>query len=327
MNILLTGGAGYIGSHICNTLVDSGYKVSTIDNLSTGTVDLIPSEVEHVNCDISDKNAVTSLIKKNNFDVVMHLAAFTRVGESVKYPEKYQQNNFEKAKIFIDLCLENDLKKFIFSSTGSVYGNLNKNINIKEDEVTNPINPYSESKLRFENYLLEKTIKKKASCTILRYFNVAGADLKKRTGLKSNPDNLIKAICEVAVKKREKLMINGNDYKTRDGTPIRDFIHVLDLADIHILVAKSLMNSDENEIYNCGYGTGFSIMDVVKEMNSIIGFELPIEFGIRRKGDAVYSVANNQKFLKKFNWKPKYNNLKIILESALEWEKVLNNNE
>ena len=327
MNILLTGGAGYIGSHICNTLVDLGYNVSTIDNLSTGTVDLIPSKVEHVNCDISDKNAVTSLIKKNNFDVVMHLAAFTRVGESVKYPEKYQENNFEKAKIFIDLCLENDLKKFIFSSTGSVYGNLNKNINIKEDEVTNPINPYSESKLRFENYLLEKTIKKKASCTILRYFNVAGADLKKRTGLKSNPDNLIKAICEVAVKKRKKLMINGNDYKTRDGTPIRDFIHVLDLADIHILVAKSLMNSDENEIYNCGYGTGFSIMDVVKEMNSIIGFELPIEFGIRRKGDAVYSVANNQKFLKKFNWKPKYNNLKVILESALEWEKVLNNNE
>jgi len=131
MNILLTGGAGYIGSHICNTLVDLGYNVTTIDNLSTGTVDLIPSKVEHVNCDISDKNAVTSLIKKNNFDVVMHLAAFTRVGESVKYPEKYQENNFEKAKIFIDLCLENDLKKFIFSSTGSVYGNLNKNINIR----------------------------------------------------------------------------------------------------------------------------------------------------------------------------------------------------
>jgi len=327
MNILLTGGAGYIGSHICNTLVDLGYNVTTIDNLSTGTVDLIPSKVEHVNCDISDKNAVTSLIKKNNFDVVMHLAAFTRVGESVKYPEKYQENNFEKAKIFIDLCLENDLKKFIFSSTGSVYGNLNKNINIKEDEVTNPINPYSESKLRFENYLLEKTIKKKASCTILRYFNVAGADLKKRTGLISNPDNLIKAICEVAVKKREKLIINGNDYKTRDGTPIRDFIPVLDLVDIHILVAKSLMNLDENEIYNCGYGAGFSIMDVVKEMNSIVGFELPIEFGARRKGDAVYSVADNQKFLKKFSWKPKYNNLKVILESALEWEKVLNNNE
>ena len=323
MNILLTGGAGYIGSHICNILIDQGYKISTIDNLSTGDINLIPKKVEHVNCDISDRKIVSSFIKKNNFDVVMHLAAFTRVSESVKYPEKYKLNNFKKAKIFIDLCLENDLKKIIFSSTGSVYGNLNKDINIKEDEPTNPINPYSETKLKFEKYLLEQTIKKKASCTILRYFNVAGADLKKRTGLRSNPDNLIKAICEVAVKKRKKLTINGNDYKTRDGTPIRDFIHVLDLVDIHILVAKSLMNFGENEIYNCGYGAGFSIMDVVKEMSSIIGFELPIEFGARRKGDAVYSVADNQKFLKKFSWKPKYNNLKVILESALEWEKSL----
>jgi UDP-glucose 4-epimerase len=323
MNILLTGGAGYIGSHICNILIDLGYKISTIDNLSTGDIDLIPKKVEHVNCDISDKKIVSSLIKKNNFDVVMHLAAFTRVSESVKYPEKYQLNNFEKAKIFIDLCLENNLKKIIFSSTGSVYGNLNKEVNIKEDEPTNPINPYSDSKLKFEKYLLKQTIKKKASCIILRYFNVAGADLKKRTGLRSNPDNLVKAICEVAVKKRNKLIINGNDYKTRDGTPIRDFIHVLDLVNIHILAAKSLMNSGENEIYNCGYGAGFSIMDVVKEMNSIIGFELPIEFGARRKGDAVYSVADNQKFLKKFSWKPKYNNLKVILESALEWEKSL----
>ena len=172
MNILLTGGAGYIGSHICNSLIDLGFNVSTIDNLSTGSVDLIPKKVEHINCDISDIKTVTALIKKNNFDVVMHLAAFTRVGESVKYPEKYYLNNFEKAKIFIDLCLKNNLKRFIFSSTGSVYGNSNKNENIKEDEETNPINPYSESKLKFENYLLKQTIKKNASCTILRYFNV-----------------------------------------------------------------------------------------------------------------------------------------------------------
>ncbi len=323
MNILLTGGAGYIGSHICNSLIDLGFNVSTIDNLSTGNIDLIPKQVEHINCDIADVNTVSSFITKNNFDVVMHLAAFTRVGESVKYPEKYYLNNFEKAKTFIDLCLENNLKKFIFSSTGSVYGNSNKNENIKENEATNPINPYSESKLKFEKYLLERTIKKKASCTILRYFNVAGADLKKRTGLTSNPDNLIKAVCEVAVKKRDKLIINGNDYKTKDGTSIRDFIHVLDLVDIHILVAKSLMSKSENEIYNCGYGVGFSIMDVINEMNLIIDFKLPIKFGDRRKGDAVYSVADNQKFLKKFNWKPKYNNLKIILESAIEWEKTL----
>ena len=251
----------------------------------------------------------------------MHLAAFTRVGESVKYPDKYRVNNFEKAKIFIDTCLNNNLKRFIFSSTGSVYGNLNKNINIKESDPTNPINPYSQSKLDFEKYLLEQT-SKKAYCTILRYFNVAGADLKKRSGLKSNPDNLIKAICEVAVKKRDKLTVNGNDYETKDGTPIRDFIHVLDLAEIHILVAKSLMNLGENEIYNCGYGKGFSIMDVIKEVNSIIGFQLPIKIGSRRKGDAIYSVADNQRFLQKFKWIPKYDNLKIILESSLNGKKL-----
>ena len=327
MNVLLTGGAGYIGSHICNSLIDNGFKVSTIDNLSTGNVNLIPKKVEHINCDISDTKIVSSFINKNNFDVVMHLAAFTRVGESVKYPDKYRLNNFEKAKIFIDNCLNNNLKRFIFSSTGSVYGNLNNNINIKENDPTNPINPYSQSKLDFEKYLLKQTSKKKAYCTILRYFNVAGADLKKRSGLKSNPDNLIKAICEVAVKKRDKLIVNGNDYETKDGTPIRDFIHVLDLADIHIWVAKSLMNLGENEIYNCGYGKGFSIMDVIKEMNSIIGFQLPVKIGSRRKGDAVYSVADNQRFQQKFNWKPKYDNLKIILESSLEWEKTQNIHE
>ena len=323
MNVLLTGGAGYIGSHICNALLDQGHKVSTIDNLSTGNKNLIPKKVDHLNADISDKRKVTSLIINNDFDVVMHLAAFTRVGESVKNPEKYYENNFEKAKIFIDICLDNNLKKFIFSSTGSVYGLLDNNINIKENEITNPINPYSESKLKFEKYLMTESLKKNAFCTILRYFNVAGADLKKRSGLISNPDNLIKAICEVAVKKRENLIINGNDYQTKDGTPIRDFIHVLDLVDIHLIVAKSLIKSGENEIYNCGYGKGFSIMDVVQEMSAIIGYELPIQFGERRKGDAVYSVADNQKFLKKFSWKPKYNNLKIILESALEWEKSL----
>ena len=251
MNVLLTGGAGYIGSHICYSLIEQGHKVSTIDNLITGNKNLIPKGVEHINSDISDAKTVVNLIQNNNFDVVMHLAAFTRVGESVTNPEKYELNNFSKAKVFIDICLQNNLKKFIFSSTGSVYGNLDKNLNIRETDDTNPINPYSASKLKFEKYLFNETIKNKASCIILRYFNVAGADLKKRTGLISNPDNLIKVICEVASNKRKKLIINGNDYKTKDGTTIRDFIHVLDLVDIHILVANNLMVSDENEIYNC----------------------------------------------------------------------------
>ncbi len=323
MNVLLTGGAGYIGSHLCYSLIDQGHNVATIDNLITGNKNLIPKNIIHLNCDISDSSAVASLIKDNNFDIVMHLAALTRVSESIKYPKKYELNNYEKSKIFIDTCLENNLKKFIFSSTASVYGNLNKNINIKETDITEPINPYASSKLKLEKYLLNETIKKKAFCTILRYFNVAGADLEKRTGLISSPDNLIKVICEVAEKKRNELIVNGNNYNTKDGTTIRDFIHVQDLVDIHIIAAESLMKSGGNEIYNCGYGVGFSIMDVIKEMNSIIGSNLPLKFGDRRKNDIVYSVADNRKFLNKFDWKPKYNNLKAILESALKWEKTL----
>ena len=250
MNVLLTGGAGYIGSHLCYTLIDQGHNVATIDNLITGNKDLIPKNVVHLNCDISDSSSIASFIKNNNFDVVMHLAALTRVSESVKYPEKYELNNFEKSKIFIDTCLKNNLKKFIFSSTASVYGNLDKNINIQETDITEPINPYASSKLKLEKYLLSETIKKKAFCTILRYFNVAGADLENRTGLISSPDNLIKVICEVAIKKRNKLTVNGNDYDTKDGTTIRDFIHVLDLVDIHIIAAKSLIKSGENEIFS-----------------------------------------------------------------------------
>ena len=323
MNVLLTGGAGYIGSHICNSLIDNGFKVSTIDNLSTGNVNLIPKKVEHINCDISDTKIVSSFINKNNFDVVMHLAAFTRVGESVKYPDKYRLNNFEKAKIFIDNCLNNNLKRFIFSSTGSVYGNLNNNINIKENDPTNPINPYSQSKLDFEKYLLKQTSKKKAYCTILRYFNVAGADLKKRSGLKSNPDNLIKAICEVAVKKRDKLIVNGNDYETKDGTCIRDYIHVSDLADIHIKGLSYLNSNNKSFILNCGYGKGYSVQQIVNIFKKIKN-GVNIQYLKRRPGDIAQVYANTKKFKKILKWKPKYNNIKLIIRSAIRWEKKIN---
>ena len=321
MNILITGGAGYIGSHICYRLIDKGHKVSTIDNLSMGSKKLIPKEAHHLNCDISNFKVILPFLKKNKFNVVMHLAAFTSVADSLKNPQKYLENNFDKAKVFIDLCLENNLDKFIFSSTAAVYGNLNSFNNVSEKTKANPNNPYAESKFKLEQFFLKEVAKKNADCTILRYFNVAGADLKKRTGFISKSDNLIKLICEVATKKRSKLIVNGNDYQTKDGTPVRDFIHVSDIADIHIAVAESLTMSGESEIYNCGYGEGFSVMDVISAINSIIKFKLPIEIGPRRKSDIVYSVANNKKFLKKFNWKPKYNDLKVILESALEWEK------
>jgi len=320
MNILITGGAGYIGSHTANIFLDFGYPVTIIDSLVNGHASLIPKKANFLNCDIADKKKVSSLLEKNKFDIVIHFAGFTRVAESVREPNKYYDNNFEKPKLFFGYCLKYDLKKIIFSSTGSIYGNIDKK-NILETDKANPINPYSESKYKLERYLIQLSNEGKINASILRYFNVSGADEKMRSGLMSNPDNLIKAICEVATKKRNKLIVNGNNYNTKDGTAVRDFIHVSDLAEMHLIAAKDLMNNPETEVFNCGYGKGYSVQDIVDTMSKILKNKINFEYGARRKGDAEYSVANNEKFVRKFNWKPKYDNLEYILKTALSWEK------
>ena len=280
MNVLLTGGAGYIGSHTTLALLDKGHKVTVVDSLVSGTSKLIPKNANFLHSDIADEIKISQLLKENKYDVIIHFAAFTKVGESVKFPEKYLENNFIKSKTFLDTCLKFGLNKIIFSSTGSVYGNINKK-NILETDETKPINPYSDSKLKFEKYLKSLCEKKRLGSIILRYFNVAGADKNLRSGLLTNPDNLIKAICEVATKKRKKLIVNGNDYKTKDGTTIRDFIHVSDIAEMHLLAAKSLYENSSftAEIYNCGYGLGHSIKDVIQEMNKILKRNIEFEFG------------------------------------------------
>jgi UDP-glucose 4-epimerase len=323
INILITGGAGYIGSCTANVFLDSGYPVTIIDSLVNGDASLIPKKAKFINCDISDEKKVSSLLEKNKFDVVIHFAGFTRVAESLKDPNKYYDNNYEKPKLFFNYCLKYELKKIIFSSTGSIYGNIDKK-NILETDKANPINPYSDSKYKLEEYLIELCKKEKINSTILRYFNVSGADEKMRSGLISNPDNLIKAVCEVATKKRDKLIINGNNYNTKDGTAVRDFIHVSDLAEMHLIAAKDLMNKSDTEVFNCGYGVGYSVQDIVNTMNKILKDKINYEYGPRRTGDVEYSVANNEKFVKRFNWKPKYNNLEYILQTALNWEKKFN---
>ena len=327
MNILLTGGAGYIGSHVALMLLDNNHNVTIIDNLINGNKKLLPLKANFVNCDISDKKKINFLLRNKEFDAVMHFAAFTRVGESVQDPKKYYKNNYDNAKVFFNECLKNGLNKFIFSSTGAVYGNVKHNNKITESENPKPLNAYSDSKYQLEKYLIELSDQKKIRSIILRYFNVAGADEKKRSGLTTNPDNLIKAVCETAMGKRNLLTINGNDYDTKDGTTIRDFIHVNDLADMHILAAKKIIDHDESGIYNCGYGEGVSIKDVVNEMNSLLKENLNVRFGPKRDGDAAYSVADNSKFVKKFGWEPKYNNLNYILKTALEWEKKMIKND
>ena len=321
--ILLTGGAGYIGSHVCHLLIDHGHEVTCIDSLITGNKELLPKEVKLEIFDIAEKEKVKNLIKNNNFELVFHFAGLIRVDESVEQPERYNNFNYTKAKTFLETCYENGLKKVIFSSTAAVYGNPEVK-KVKETDPTDPLNPYASSKLELENFIRETSEQYDSKYIILRYFNVAGADEKKRTGLISKVStHLIKVACEVSVGKRDKLIINGDDYATPDGTAIRDFIHVSDLAEIHLISANHLIGGGESNLFNCGYGKGFSIKEVIKEINKVINKNIKTSIGPRRPGDSEMIVSNVDKFMKYFSWKPKYNNLNYILKTAIEWEKKL----
>jgi len=322
-NILLTGGAGYIGSHVAHLLIDEGHSVSIIDSLITGNKKLVPSKAKLNICDIADKDKIYKIIEEENFDLVMHFAGLIRVDESVKEPKKYNDYNYEKSKIFLDICFKSGLDKIIFSSTASVYGNPKKD-QVSENDEMNPLNPYALSKLNLENFLIEKSKQLSIKYIILRYFNVAGAEKEMRTGLISKfSTHLIKVACEVAKGKKKELIINGDDYDTIDGTPVRDYIHISDLADIHLLCAEDLMRNHQSNIFNCGYGQGFSVKEVLNTLNTVLKFNISTKIGPRRPLDSKYVVANSDKFKNYFSWKPKYNNLKYILETALEWEEKI----
>src|SRR6056300_1058018 len=323
-NILLTGGAGYIGSHVTNLLIDQGYNVTIIDSLITGNKTLINPKAKFINCDIADTKNISEVLINNQFDIVMHFAGLIRVDESVNEPEKYNEFNFEKAKIFLNICFENGLKEVIFSSTASVYGNPIKN-NVSENDELNPLNPYAETKLKLENFLIDKSKSGEISYIILRYFNVAGADEKLRSGLISKySTHLIKIASEVAVGKKSELIINGNDYDTPDGTPVRDYIHVSDLADIHLVSAEYLFKNNQSDIFNCGYGKGFSVKEVIETYNNFLEKKIKYRIGPKRSGDSKFVVANPDRFNKVMNWQPKFDNLEYILKTAYEWEKKLN---
>ena len=322
-NILVTGGAGYIGSQVANLLLDRGHKVTIIDSLVTGNKKLIPKKAKFIKCDIGNKKKIKLVLKKNNFDAVMHFAGLIKVEESFKKPKKYDLYNFKKAKIFLKTCIDNNLKTIIFSSTASIYGETSKK-KYKENSSKKPSNPYAKSKLKLEKFLIDNINKNKIKCIILRYFNVAGADKKMRGGLiDKKSSHLIKVACEVATGKRGELIVNGNNYNTKDGTTIRDFIHVMDLANIHILSLGHLIKTKKSEIFNCGYGKGYSVMEVVKTLNKILRRKIPVLYGPRRKGDLTSVVADVSKIKKTMRWKPKFNKLELIIKSSLSWEKKL----
>ena len=323
MNILLTGGAGYIGSHAALSLLDDGHKVHIIDNLSTGNEILIPENAKFTNCNINNEEVISNLIQSNNFDMLMHFAGFIQVEESVKQPEKYFENNTNNSIKLFNICEKNGLNKIVFSSTAAAYGLVSENKLIDEYTNLNPQNPYAESKIKTEKFLFNN--KDKFQFIILRYFNVAGADKKLRSGqISKKSTHLIKKISEVVVGKRDQIKIFGNDYNTPDGTAIRDYIHVSDLADIHLEVAKYLLKNLESNLFNCGYGNGFSVLDVVNTTNSIYQNKIIYKFSNRREGDVEKLISDTSKLLKYIKWQPKYNDLKEIINSSIKWEEKIN---
>ena len=316
--ILVTGGAGYVGSHTCLELAKEGYLPITIDNLSTGFAHNVKWG-PLVEGDVHDNKLIVKIIKLYNIQAVIHFAGSAYVGESVKVPRKYYENNTVGTLSLLNSLLETGLTNIVFSSTCSVYG-LADDCPITEETPLNPINPYGESKINTENFLIEN--KHRFNSIILRYFNVAGADPDLRSGLISDePTHLIKILSEVAVGKREKIFIYGNDYNTDDGTAIRDYIHVCDLADIHLEVAKYLLDKKHSNIFNCGYGKGYSVLEVINAANKITNNKIKFEYTKRRPGDAEKLVSNIDKLNKNINWQPKFDNLDFIIQTSINWEK------
>ncbi|MCX8059200.1 MAG: UDP-glucose 4-epimerase GalE [Spirochaetes bacterium] len=339
MNILITGGAGYIGSHVAKQLLeDKNLKIKVdgltiIDNLSTGNMYAINTlkniaqqnnvSFKFIKADLKDFLLIEGIFQSINFDAIIHFAASIVVPESVRDPLKYYLNNTVNTTNLINLCIKYGVKYFIFSSTAAVYGEP-EIIPIKEGFSPSPINPYGRSKLMSETVLIDAgKAYKDFKYVILRYFNVAGADPEIRLG-QAFPDatHLIKIASETAVGKREKMFIFGTDYDTPDGTCIRDYIHVDDLSSAHLRALEYLQEND-SDIFNCGYGQGYSVKEVIDVVKKVTNIDFKVEITGRREGDPAKLVADNSKITQKMGWKPIYNNLEFICKTAYEWEKKL----
>ena len=321
MAVLVCGGAGYIGSHVTRALIDCGEEVIVLDNLQTGHVDAVHEKAKLVLGDLRDNEFIERVFKDNKIDGVIDFAAFSLVGESVEEPLKYFENNFYGTLCLLKAMKKYNVNKIVFSSTAATYGEP-ENIPILESDKTFPTNPYGESKLAVEKMLKWCDKAYGIKYTALRYFNVAGAHPTGEIGEDHSPEShLIPIILQVALGKREHIGIYGDDYPTADGTCIRDYIHVMDLADAHILALKRLNNGGESEIFNLGNGEGFSVKEVIEVARKVTKHSIPAIVSPRRAGDPAKLVASSEKAMKELKWKPKYNTLEKIIDTAWIWYK------
>lgn len=322
MSILVTGGAGYIGSHVVRQLRERGERVVVLDNLSTGFRSAV-LDAPLIVGDTGDKALVSRILREHEVDTVMHFAAHTIVPESVANPLKYYGNNTCATRNLLECCQDAGTKHFVFSSTAAVYG-IPPNGIASEDSPTCPINPYGLSKLMSEWMLRDLAAAAPLRYVALRYFNVAGSDPGGRIGQSTiNGTLLTKVACEVAVGKRDCLYIYGTDYDTPDGTGVRDYIHVEDLADAHVKALEYLRSGGASVTLNCGYGHGYSVREVVATVNRVNGQPIKTQEGPRRPGDPPCLIAKADRIRETLGWTPRYDNLEIIVRSQLEWERRL----
>ena len=320
-NILITGGAGYIGSHVVEALIKKKFEVFIVDNLSTGYKKLINKKARFFNLNINNFLKIKKIIIQNKIDSVIHLAASLDVNESQKKPKKYFANNVKATHILIKACKNTSIKNFIFSSTAAVYKD--KIFKVNEKSPTKPKSVYGKTKLKAENLIIKNLKKNKINYAILRFFNIVGSSNSKKIGQINKYDLLFKNLASAVLKKKPLINIYGKDYNTSDGTCIRDFIHVSDISDIHIKILLKINKIKKSFILNCGYGSGRSVLDVVKSFKKISKKNLIIRFKPRRTADLEQIIADVSKLKKILKWKPKFNNLSLMVKSCINWEKSI----
>ena len=318
-NILITGGAGYIGSHISEILAKNKKKIYIIDNLSSGYRKLINKKAKFFKANIHNYKIVKKIIKKNKIDSVIHLAANLIISEGEKYPKKYFKNNVTGTQNLLKACSDSTIKNIIFSSTAAIYKD--GQFKVSENSIIKPKSVYGKTKIKCEKIIQSFCKKSHINYGILRYFNIAGSSPSGKIGLINKSDHLFKNFSREVMKKKPVLKIYGNNYKTKDGSCIRDFVHVSDIAEIHLKVLNKIDKINKSVVLNCGYNKGTSVLEVAKEFKKQTSKKVKILITKRRKADLVKIIATNKKLMRFIQWKPKFNDLRKIVKSCLMWEK------